>query len=164
MDSIRLVSTHFAHPNWRSLCYVVDNNRVLLGLKKEGFGKNLWNALGGQQDGNETPYQAAIRETQEEAGVTPTNLRHVANLLFNFKTHPQMYCFAFIADQHQGQPTETEEARPDWFPINDLPFHQMWPDDRHWLPHVFDNKFVTATFHFDSQDQLVSHQLHSVIL
>jgi len=40
-------------------------------LKKEGFGQGLWNALGGRRQGNESPPQAAIRETREEAGVNP---------------------------------------------------------------------------------------------
>lgn len=158
------ISTHFSHPNWRALCYVVENNKVLLGLKKEGFGKNLWNALGGQKQGNESPIQAAIRETQEEAGVTPKNLRHAANLLFHFANYPDMYCFAFIAEKYTGLPVETAEARPSWFPINQLPFDQMWPDDRHWLPHIFTGKFVTATFWFNKHDTLSRRRLITSLL
>lgn len=164
MVKMTTVSTKIFHPNWRALCYVVENNQVLLGLKKEGFGKGFWNALGGQKQGNESPLQAAIREAREEAGVTPQNLRHAANLLFHFKNYPDMYCFAFIASKYRGRPLETEEARPAWFPVNRLPFNQMWPDDRHWLPHIFAGKFVTATFWFNKQDQLTRHRLITTTL
>lgn len=158
------ISTHVFHPNWRALCYIVENDKVLLGLKKEGFGKNLWNALGGRKQGNESPLQAAIRETQEEAGVTPQNLRHAANLFFHFANYPDMYCFAFIADKYSGLPAETAEAKPSWFPINRLPFDQMWPDDRRWLPHIFTGKFVSATFWFNQKDKLTRHQLITTLL
>lgn len=51
------ISTRIFHPNARSLCYICHKNKVLLGLKKEGFGKNLWNGPGGTQDPNESPLQ-----------------------------------------------------------------------------------------------------------
>ena len=33
-----------------------------------------------------------------------------------------------------GEPTETEEMRPEWFSFDEIPFSQMWSDDEHWFP------------------------------
>jgi 8-oxo-dGTP pyrophosphatase MutT (NUDIX family) len=36
-------------------------NRVLLGMKKRGFGKNWYNGFGGKVEKNESIFEAAIR-------------------------------------------------------------------------------------------------------
>ena len=36
--------------------------------------------------------------------------------------------------------------------------------DRHWLPHIFAGKFVSATFWFDKKDKLTRHQLMTTTL
>lgn len=153
------ISTRIFHPNARSLCYIYRKGRVLLGLKKEGFGKNLWNGPGGTQGSGESPVRTAIRETQEEVGVTPLNLHHAANLVFTFANYPEMYMYAFIAADFWGTPRETAEMRPGWFDIGDIPFHSMWPDDPHWLPHSLAGKFVSGRFFFDKKDQLIKHKV-----
>jgi len=38
-----------------------EDNSVLLGLKKRGFGKGLWNGFGGKVEPGETIVQAAAR-------------------------------------------------------------------------------------------------------
>lgn len=43
--------------------------RLLLGLKKRGFGQGKWNGFGGKLDEGESPRQAAIREMKEESDV-----------------------------------------------------------------------------------------------
>ena len=42
-------------------------SRLLLGMKKRGFGAGKWNGFGGKIEPGETPRQAAIREIREEA-------------------------------------------------------------------------------------------------
>ena len=46
-----------------TLIFVQDlaNSKILLGLKKRGFGMNKWNGLGGKVEPNETIYQGAMR-------------------------------------------------------------------------------------------------------
>ncbi len=45
-------------------------------------------------------------------------------------------CHVFVADVWRGKPKESEEMRPEWFPVEKLPFEQMWADDPVWLPLV----------------------------
>jgi len=51
----------------RTVCFLIDNERLLLGMKKRGFGKGNYLGIGGKVEQGETVIQAAIREYQEEA-------------------------------------------------------------------------------------------------
>jgi len=46
-------------------------------MKKRGFGAHLWNGFGGKVDPNETITAAAIREMEEESGVTPKDPKFI---------------------------------------------------------------------------------------
>ena len=48
----------------------------------------------------------------------------------------------------KGNPSESEEMNPKWFDIKKLPFNQMLPDDKYWLPLVLDGKKIKAYFKF----------------
>ena len=51
-----------------TLCVIYQHPRVLLGMKKRGFGKGRWNGFGGKVKEGETIEEATKRETLEEAG------------------------------------------------------------------------------------------------
>ena len=55
--------------------------RLLLGLKKRGFGQGKWNGFGGKLDEGETPRQAAIREMKEESDVESVRTREMPHAL-----------------------------------------------------------------------------------
>ena len=44
-----------------TLLFVVESDRVLLGMKKRGFGAGRWNGFGGKVDKGETIEEAAKR-------------------------------------------------------------------------------------------------------
>ena len=67
-----------------TLCFLVNNSHVLLAMKKRGFGVGKWNGTGGKGEENESSRQTAIRETEEEIGVTPQLLEKAAFLTFHF--------------------------------------------------------------------------------
>ena len=71
-----------------TLCFFVRKGEVLLAMKKRGFGEGRWNGVGGKPVKGETIQQAAIREAQEEIGITPTSIRQVATIDFYFPHHP----------------------------------------------------------------------------
>jgi len=52
-----------------TLVYIRNEDKVLLGMKKRGFGEGKWNGFGGKVEPNESILQGAIREVQEECGV-----------------------------------------------------------------------------------------------
>ena len=48
-----------------TLCLVVKENTILLGMKKRGFGVGRWNGFGGKLHEGESIEDAAKRETLE---------------------------------------------------------------------------------------------------
>jgi 8-oxo-dGTP diphosphatase/2-hydroxy-dATP diphosphatase len=50
-------------------CHSVSSWRILLGMKKRGFGMGKWNGFGGKVEPAETVEDAALRELEEEAGL-----------------------------------------------------------------------------------------------
>jgi 8-oxo-dGTP diphosphatase len=133
------------------LCFIVRDGRVLLIHKKRGLGAGKVNAPGGKIEPGERPLEAAIRETQEEVGVTPHALRERGQLHFQFVDGYSVHCVVFVADNCTGEPVETAEAVPFWRPIDEIPYGEMWEDDRHWLPQMLEGERITAYFTFDHE-------------
>jgi 8-oxo-dGTP pyrophosphatase MutT (NUDIX family) len=140
-----------------TLAFVHDRSRVLLGMKKRGFGEGRWNGFGGKVTADETIEEAARRELVEEAGIKPLALEKQGVLTFSFENDPQtLEVHVFSVPAFRGEPLETEEMRPQWFHHSDIPFDQMWPDDRHWLPLFLAGKSFTGSFRFRDTDTLLS--------
>jgi 8-oxo-dGTP diphosphatase len=141
-----------------NLCFILDGGRVLLIRKKRGFGAGKINGPGGKLEPGETPLQSAIRETQEEIGVTPQELEEAGVLHFQFADGYSLLCTVFLARAHAGEPIETEEALPLWFALDAIPFEQMWADDRHWLPDALAGRRFDAWFEFEGETML-THEI-----
>jgi 8-oxo-dGTP pyrophosphatase MutT (NUDIX family) len=138
-----------------NLCYLLDGNRILLGLKKRGFGEGKWNGYGGKAEKGETVEDSAIREVKEEMNVDidKKHLEKVAVIDFFFTNAPEgkiwdQTVHVFFARQWFGNPLETEEMKPQWFDFDKIPIDNMWNDDPHWLPLVIQGKKVKAKFTF----------------
>jgi 8-oxo-dGTP diphosphatase len=123
---------------------------VLLGHKKTGLGTGKIVGLGGHLEEGETPAEAAAREVKEESGVhvLPGALTEAAFVTFLFPARPawDMTVTVFTATDYSGDPAETGEIRPEWFPRAGLPLDRMWDDARQWLPRVLDGERLRATF------------------
>ena len=137
--------------------------QILLAMKKRGFGTGKWNGVGGKVSPQESIVAAAIRECQEEIGVTPIKPKLVGKLKFYEKNDPTFghYAHVFVADKWNGTPTETEEMRPEWFDQQDIPYNNMWVDDRLWCPIMLDGTLFEADFTLDG-DTIVSHDIRIV--
>ena len=139
-----------------TLCLAVDSDRVLLGMKKRGFGAGRWNGFGGKLEPGETVEQAAKREMKEEVGLTIQTMERVGNLEFEFQGNPELLeVHLFRVDTFDGIPVETEEMRPQWFGTDELPFHAMWPDDPHWFPLFLQGRTFKGRFLFGPGDQIL---------
>lgn len=148
-----------------TLLFLCKDDQVLLAMKKRGFGMNRWNGVGGKVEDGESLEAAMVRETHEEIDVTPTRYERVGDIRFDefFKGEPTlMHVHVFVTDEWVGTPAESEEMRPQWFNIRDIPYAEMWPDDPYWLPYVIDGHKVSANFTLDENDVIISHDVQRV--
>jgi 8-oxo-dGTP diphosphatase len=138
------------------LCFVFDGDQVLLIEKLRGLGKGKVNGPGGRLEPGETAQMAAIRETQEEVGIIPIDPQFYGRLRFAFTNAYHLECHVFRADAYEGVLAETPEAIPFWASVNELPFHRMWADDEHWLPHLVARRSFEGRFIFNDDAMLFS--------
>ena len=143
-----------------TICLLLRENQILLAMKKRGFGTGKWNGTGGELQPGETSVQSAIRETQEEIGITMSNPILVGDFHFKFPKNPEweQQTSVYICRKWKEEPQETEEMKPQWFDFNKIPYDQMWPADIFWIPLVLAGKKLTAEFLFDV-DKLIRYNL-----
>jgi 8-oxo-dGTP diphosphatase len=156
------VNPHVDDINWQTweptelanLCFVMRDGQILLIRKKRGLGGGKINGPGGRIEKGETAAQSAVRETQEEIGVTPQNLEQIGELFFHFLDGYKLHVAVFAADGCTGELIETPEATPMWTPIDKIPYDEMWQDDPHWLPLLVARKKFRGFFVFDGEKLL----------
>lgn len=143
------------------ITYIFHEGKVLLINKKRGLGAGKVNAPGGHIEPGETKLDAAVRETEEEVGLTPHNAVEAGKLFFQFTNGLKMEGTVFLAHSFSGQLIETDEADPFWIDIEGIPYNQMWEDDLLWLPHVIKGKSISGRFIFN-EDLMLSYELEII--
>ena len=123
---------------YTTLCYPIVNGKVLLAMKKRGFGAGKWNGPGGKIEPGESVEDACRRETREETGVNVGVLENRGVVEFVFENKPDWdnSCTIFVTTDVSGEPVETEEMRPQWYALDKIPLNEMWEDDAVWLMDV----------------------------
>jgi len=144
-------------PQYMTLVFPYDSTGILLGMKKEGFGKGRWNGFGGKVKEGEQLKDAAVRELKEECGLEASPDDLVEAGILNFYPY---YCVVFVygyrvkGDLRQERPVETEEMIPRRFANEEIPFDQMWADDSYWLPLFLKGIPFVGEFHFNGDDSV----------
>lgn len=131
-----------------TLCYIVKDGKILLIRKKQGFGAGKLNAPGGKINDGESLEQSVVRELNEEIGITPCEPKLLAEIEFFNDNALQWHVFVFKSASYAGELKETAEAKPQWFPLNEIPYDEMWDDDKIWLPLFLQGKKIKARFYF----------------
>jgi len=146
------------------LCMILDPpehpSRILLGLKKRGYGAQKWNGFGGHPELGETMEQALLREIDEECHLKVTQIEKRGRLIFNMDNdHKPTLVHLYTALKWTGTPQESDEMLPQWFPIDAIPYDQMWEDDYKWIPFIIAGKNIEAVIGFDKDDKMRNFEI-----
>lgn len=154
-------------PTILTVCYLIKNGNILLGLKKVRIGKGLLNGPGGHlEPGDDSIADRAKIEFKDETGfIITSELKEVGILLVTYEDTD------FIAEIHfftvsnvEGFLIETDEMIPEWHKLNNIPYDRMWPNDRYCLPIILDGGYFEGHFHYDNLENktLLNHWVDRV--
>ena len=149
--------------NWQAkdhatLVFVIRDGKILLINKKTGLGKGKVNGPGGKVEPGESPETCAVRECQEELGITVSNLRFCGQHRFQFVDGYSIHVWVYRTADFEGVPTESLEAKPLWVALDEIPYEQMWEDDVIWLPMMIRGERFQGRWIFDG-DRMLDYEL-----
>lgn len=145
-----------------TLCHVLDGNKLLLKKATRGISKDKWNAPGGKINGEKTAEKNIVREVFEETGLKIKNAFYHGELKFflNGKDELSFIVHLFSTKDFSGEIKQTEEGEVKWFGVNEIPYDEMWADDKLWLPLMLDGKKFDCSFFLDSDNkQIIKHEI-----
>ena len=141
-----------------TLVFVIREGEILLINKKTGLGKGKVNGPGGKVEPGESPEACAVRECQEELGITVSNLQYCGQHRFQFVDGYSIHVWVYRTSDFEGVPTESLEAKPLWVALDEIPYEQMWEDDAIWLPMMIRGERFQGRWIFDG-DRMVDYEL-----
>ena len=143
-----------------TLCVIHDDSRILLGMKKRGFGTGRWNGFGGKLQEGESVEEAALRELEEEVGLIPRDMkkRGIVTFVYN-DDQTTMEVHIFSVTSFDGEPAESDEMLPKWFARDEIPLEQMWPDYRYWFPLFLVGKNFKGEFIFSNKNTIIDYSV-----
>ncbi|XP_015788115.1 7,8-dihydro-8-oxoguanine triphosphatase-like isoform X2 [Tetranychus urticae] len=148
-----------------NLVLVTDqqNNQVLLGYKKRGFGVDKWSGFGGKVDIGEDIEVSVKRELFEESSLIAEEIVKVGILCFDSDTYSCVHeAHVFQVPKFSGNPTESDEMKPKWFPIDSIPYDQMWRDFQYWWPYFRKGQLFSAFFMYQGLEVITDYRLITV--
>ena len=149
-----------------TLCAIIRDGRILLQRKAAGrFGEGTWNGAGGKLEPGEDPADGVIREVLEETGLRIREPRRhgVLDHYFGDRVIPAWSVHIFSAAEFEGDPVGGEEGELRWFPVEEIPYGEMWEDDLHWLPLLLEGKNFDGTFYVNEDaSRLLDFRLSAV--
>ena len=145
-----------------TIAFVLKGKKVLLGMKKRGFGEGKWNGSGGKAKKGEKIEAVMKREVKEEFNITPTDFEKVAEITFVEPSIPGegiWMAHVFLIRDWAGKVTESEEMKPQWFPVDRVPYKDMWASDALWLPRVLKGEKIKAKFTYDDKKKVKKQEI-----
>ena len=142
-----------------TLCFIQDEDKVLLGRKARKIGAGLWNGIGGNvEDGDKTIEDTAKREVKEEIGVEVGDITCLGEVDFKFPSLKKINkVVMFVTDDYKGElsPNLEEISELKWFNKNELPLEEMLAADKEFIPLLLKGKKIKGEVRFTDEFKLL---------
>ena len=146
----------------RSLIFISKGDEILLikGATNKRLWANLYNGIGGHIEQGEDVLSAAIRETEEESGLTCSQLHLVGNIMIDTNQETGISIFVFWGEYKSGSLIESLEGTLEWVKIGQLSKLPLVEDLHTLVPKAFkasqENTIFFARYYYDEADRLVT--------
>lgn len=125
------------------VCFIINNNRLLMQSKEYGAGNLKWNGIlgfGSPKDKLEDiMYKSCYKNLNPDA--PQPDLKKVAEI-----EYPDLQLNAFLFNDTSGDYNldafDADNTR--LFDIYALPFESMWPDSKKWIPEILNGKLIKS--------------------
>jgi 8-oxo-dGTP diphosphatase/2-hydroxy-dATP diphosphatase len=145
---------------------ILEGDKILLGMKKKGFGVGRWNGFGGKFDGSKDKSidDTVDREFWEESSIKVLEHEKMGMIDFEFEGQDEILQVHFYRiTKYYGKPMESDEMMPKWFEIKDIPYDLMWPDDKYWMPIFLKGKKFWGKIYFKDQNTILKADIKELM-
>jgi 8-oxo-dGTP diphosphatase len=158
---------------YKYLCFIKQNNKILMLNRKYPPHMGLWNGIGGKIDAGETPLQCVVREAYEETGIKLNNVSCAGKVTWiTPKGNSGMYVFvAEVPESFEyATPVIVEEGLLDWKDITwilDSKNSGITANIQDFLPSMLqDSNIYDHQFTFNDDNKITDYtrvRFHEVI-
>jgi len=153
--------------NQRTMCFLIKNEKVLLGIQQTGFNQGKILGIGGVLEEEETLEHAVMRQCQEEIGITPTILENAGTLGFYFQKDPtpeihNQQVNLFLCREWIGEIEKNNEMEAQWYGFEQIPFEKMQTDAKMWLAQALEAGKIEGEFLFDANLQVEEYNFKHI--
>jgi 8-oxo-dGTP diphosphatase len=140
-----------------ALCHVIKNGSLLLVKSPTGINKNKWNAANGDIANGEHPNKCAVKNLYQQTGMYSEKVQEngTVRLFLDGKNEASYKLHIYSTRNATGDIKPNPDGEVKWFGFTDIPYYDMWPDDKYWLPLVMQGKQFDADFFFDEKNENV---------
>lgn len=159
------VQTHRYQVIPRTLCFLLDGDELL--LIRIGADRGAWagllNGVGGHIEAGENPHAAAIREIQEETGISPRDLRFCGIIIVDTGSSPGIGMHVFVGTADARGVTISDEGELQWIPLENIAEFPLVTDLPILIPRALeayhDGKLFCGLTTFDAEGHPSLHFL-----
>lgn len=146
-----------------ALCHVIKGgNDILLIKSDEGISKDKWDAPNGEIAKGETPIKSAMRHVFQQTGLYVSKATHhgTIRLFLNGKNEYSHRIHVFSTKLFSGDLKPNIKGEAKWFAAAEIPYYEMWADDKYWMGLVLQGKEFDADFFFDeNNEKIIKYQI-----
>lgn len=148
-----------------TLWLMIEDWRIFLWEKKRWFAKWVLNWVWWKVDKWEKLEDCMIREAKEEIwiDINKNDLKYLWVLHFYFKEKSDwdQDVHLYNIEKYYWNIIESNEIKPFWFSLDNIPYNKMWEDDTIWLPRVLSWEInIEYNFFFDKDNwKMLKHEL-----